>query len=77
MLKRFIKPQIIKRFCHHNVETNYSKMLDKLDNIQIKSNLTAVKVTNLEEKLVAIENVLIYNYFFTVLIIPWAIFWTR
>jgi high-affinity K+ transport system ATPase subunit B len=52
-------------------------MLDKLDNIQIKSNLTAVKVTKLEEKLVAVENMLIYNYFFTVLIIPFAIFSTR
>jgi len=77
MLSRFIKPKIIKRFCHHSAETNYSRMLDKLDNIQIKSNLTAVKVTKLEEKLVAVENVLMYNYFFTVLIIPWAIFWTR
>ena len=77
MLKRFIKPQIIKRFCHHSTETSYSRMLDKLDNIQTKSHLTAEKVTKLEKNLVAMENVLVYNYFFTVLIIPWAIFWTR
>jgi hypothetical protein len=77
MLSRFIKPQIIKRFCHHSAETNYGRMIDKLDNIQIKSNLTALKATKLEEKLVAVENMLIYNYFFTVLIIPFAIFSTR
>ena len=77
MLSRIIKPQIIKRFCHHSTETKFGRILDILDSIQTKSNLTAVKVTKLEEKLVAIENVLIYNYFFTVLIIPWAIFWTR
>ena len=77
MLKRFIKPQTIKRFCHHSTETKFGRVIDILDNIQTKSNLTAVKVTKLEEKLVAMENVLALNYFFTVLIIPWAIFWTR
>ena len=77
MLTRIINPQIIKRFCHHSTETKFGKMLDKLDNIQTKSNLTAFKVTKLEEKLVAMENVIACNYFFTVLIIPWAIFWTR
>jgi len=77
MLTRIIKPQIIKRFCHHSTETKFGRVIDRLDNIQTKSNLTAVKVTKLEEKLVAMENVLALNYFFTVLIIPWAIFWTR
>ena len=77
MLKRFIKPPIIKRFCHHSTETKFGRILDTLDSIQTKANLTAVKVTKLEEKLVAVENMLICNYFFTVLIIPFAIFSTR
>jgi preprotein translocase subunit SecY len=77
MLSRIIKPQIIKRFCHHSTETKFGRILDILDSIQTKSNLTAVKVTKLEEQLVKVENMLIYNYFYTVLIIPFAIFWTR
>jgi len=77
MLSRIIKPQIIKRFCHHSKETKFGRILDILDSIQTKSNLTAVKVTKLEEQLVKVENMLIYNYFYTVLIIPFAIFWTR
>jgi hypothetical protein len=77
MLKRCIKPQIIKRFCHHSTETNYSRILDKLNTIEKKSNLTAEKVTKLEKKLVALENVLAYDYFFTTVIIPRTIFWSR
>jgi preprotein translocase subunit SecY len=77
MLYRIIKPQIIKRFCHHSTETKFGRILDVLDSIQTKSNLNAVKVTKLEEQLVKVENMLVYNYFYTVLIIPFAIFWTR
>jgi hypothetical protein len=52
-------------------------MLDKLNDIQHKTDLTSEKIVKLEKKLVAMENVLAFNYFFTVLIIPWSIFWTR
>jgi len=77
MLHRVIKSPIIKRFCHHSRETNYSRMLDKLNDIQLKTDLTSEKIVKLEKNLVAMENILAFNYFFTVLIIPWSIFWTR
>ena len=77
MLHRIIKPQIIKRFCHHSRETNYSRMLDKLDNIQIKTDSTANKIVNLEKDIRIIDNVLAINYIFTVIVIPASIFFTR
>jgi hypothetical protein len=70
MLKRIIKPQIIKRFCHHSSETNYSRMLDKLNNIEKTSNFTSGKMSKLEKDINQIEKVLAYNYVFTVIIIP-------
>jgi hypothetical protein len=77
MLQRVIKPQIIKRFCHHSRETNYSRMLDKLNDIQIATDSTANKIVKLEKDIHNIGNVLAFNYFFTVIFIPASIFFTR
>ena len=77
MLHRVIKPQIIKRFCHHGRDTNFSRMLDKLIDIHVKTDFTAEKIVKLEKDITDIENVLVFNYFFTVIVIPASIFLTR
>ena len=44
MIKRIINPQIIKRFCHHGSETNFSRTIDKLNEIELRSNYTKEKI---------------------------------
>jgi len=76
MLYRVIKPTMIKRFCHHS-PTNFGKVMDNLNAIQIKTDFTAVKIVKLEKELDNIGNVLVFNYFFTVFVIPASILFTR
>jgi len=76
MLYRLIKPQIIKRFCHHG-PTNFGKVMDNLNAIQVKTDLTAEKFVKLEKNIISMENVLVCNFFFNTLVIPWSILFTR
>jgi hypothetical protein len=76
MLYRAIKPQIIRRFCHHS-PTKYGKVMDDLNAIKVKTDFTATKIVKLEKELDNIGNVLAFNYFFTVFVIPASIFFTR
>jgi hypothetical protein len=77
MLKRVIKPQIIKRFCHHSTETKFGRILDILDSIQSKGHFTAEKVKKLETDIVLCHSLIFYNYLFTVIIIPSSILLTK
>jgi hypothetical protein len=76
MLYRVIKPQIIKRFCHHS-STKYGNVMDNLNDIKVKTDFTAAKIVKLEKELDNIGNVLAFNYFFTVFVIPASIFFTQ
>ena len=76
MIHRLIKPQIIKRFCHHG-PTNFGKVMDNLNNIQIKTDLTAEKIVKLEKEIHDIGRVLVWNYIFSVIVIPASIVFTR
>jgi hypothetical protein len=76
MISRIIKPQIIKRLCHYSRETNYSRMLDKLNIVEINSNLTAEKIAKLEKTTSEILLISTYNYVFTFMIIPVTILFT-
>jgi hypothetical protein len=76
MLYRLIKPTIIKRFCHHS-PTNFGKVMDNLNAIQIKTDLTAEKLVKLEKNIISMENVLVCNFVFNTLIIPWTILFTK
>ena len=77
MLKRVIKPQIIKRFCHHSTETKFGRILDILDSIQSKGHFTAEKIKKLETDIAVCQSLLFYSYFFNVIIIPSAILFTK
>ena len=51
-----------------------------LNNVEISTKLTSekiAKIAKIEKEIAETQNLLAYNYLFTVLIIPWAIFWTR
>ena len=76
MLYRLIKPTMIKRFCHHS-PTNFGKAMDNLNAIQIKTDLTAEKLVKLEKNIISMENVLVCNFVFNTLIIPWTILFTK
>jgi len=76
MFIRLIKFQTIKRFCHHS-PTNFGKVMDNLNAIQIKTDLTAEKFVKLEKNIISMENVLVCNFVFNTLIIPWTILFTK
>lgn len=76
MLYRLIKPTMTKRFCHHR-PTNFGKVMDNLNDIKVKTDFTAQKIVKLEKELDNIGNVLAFNYFFTVFVIPASIFFTQ
>ena len=76
MFIRLIKFQTIKRYCHHR-PTKFGKVMDNLNAIQIKTDLTAEKFVKLEKNIISIENVLVCNFFFNTLVIPWSILFTR
>jgi hypothetical protein len=73
MLKSIIRPHIVKRFCHHSRETNFGRTVDKLNNIEKNTNFTYEKISKLEKNITEMQSLLVYNYFFTVIIIPSAI----
>jgi hypothetical protein len=76
MIHRLIKPQIIKRFCHHG-PTNFGKVMDNLNNIQIKTDLTAEKIVKLEKNIIDMEKAVVFSFFFNAVLIPWTIFLTK
>lgn len=51
-------------------------MLDKLNNVEINSNLTAEKIAKLEKTTSEILLISTYNYVFTFMIIPVTILFT-
>jgi hypothetical protein len=52
-------------------------MLDKLNDIQRKTDFTAEKIVKLEKEIDDIGNVLVLNYIFTVIVIPASVILTR
>jgi len=67
---RFVNLQIIKRFCHHSTKTNYIIPTDKINNVELHANFISEKITKLEKDIVNIENLMVCNYIFNIIIIP-------
>jgi hypothetical protein len=67
---RIIKPQIIKRFCHHSRETNFSKAIDKLNDIELKCNYTSDKISKIQQNTTDISNTITYIYILNCITLP-------
>ena len=83
MSKLILKPfnnkiliSVIKRQCHHHSKTNFCKFTDQT-NSSAQLEVLNLKLDKLNKQFIVIEDMMVYSYFFTVLIIPWSIFWTR
>lgn len=59
MLHRLVKSNIIKRYCHHHTKTDFERMIIKINNIEKYNNF-------IDNKLIDIEKILVYNYIFNV-----------
>ena len=70
MLHHLIKSKIIKRYCHHHTKTDYDKIIIKINNIETYCNF-------IDKKLIDMERISIYNYIFTVFIIPFTMILTK
>ena len=71
--------QMIRRFCHHG-DTNFGKVMNKLNSIQTHTEFVAERITKLEKSsvnVVDMETLTLYNFFFSAIIIPATIFLTR
>ena len=74
-----MNPQMIRRFCHHG-DSNFEKVMNKLNSIQTQTNFVAERITKLEKNVVNVvdmESLALCNFFFSVIIIPASIFLTR
>jgi hypothetical protein len=77
--KPFVNTHMIRRFCHHG-DTNFGKVMNKLNIIQTQTNFVAERITKLEKNVVNVvdmETLALYNFFFSVIVIPGAILFTR
>jgi len=74
--KPFVNTHMIRRFCHHG-DTNFGKVMNKLNSIQSHTDFIAERITKLEKNVVDMETLALYNFFFSVIVIPGAILFTR
>ena len=77
--KPSVNTHLMKRYCHHG-DTNFGKVMNKLNSIQTHTEFVAERITKLEKSsvnVVDMETLTLYNFFFSAIIIPATIFLTR